>query len=222
MKNSVVIKGNKSGIALILDKELSFVELKKEIAKKFQESAKFLGKAEIALSLEGRNLTNEQEREILDIINENCDLKIVCLIDTDKEREAIYKKRLDEKLMELSQNTGQFFKGNLRSGRVAEFDTSVVILGDVKPGAKVISKGNIVVLGSLKGNAFAGASGNQKSFIVALDMEPVQIRIGDVIARAPDEAKKESVQEAKIAFVEGGNIYIEPLDKEALNDISLE
>ena len=52
-------------------------------------------------------------------------------------------------------------------------------------------------------------------------MNPTQIRIADVIARAPDKPVKEEVKEARIAFLEEGNIYIEPLNKSVLNDITL-
>jgi septum site-determining protein MinC len=123
--------------------------------------------------------------------------------------------------MELSNNTGQFYKGILRSGASLEFETSVVIIGDVNHGARVVSKGNIIILGSLKGTAYAGATGNTSSFVVALDMSPTQIRIADVIARAPDKPVKNEVKEAKIAFLEEGNIYIEPLNKSILQDIRL-
>jgi septum site-determining protein MinC len=54
-------------------------------------------------------------------------------------------------------------------------------------------------------------------------MEPMQIRIGDYIARASDDngrkKSKKTNPETKIAFVENGNIYIELLNKEVLNDI---
>jgi septum site-determining protein MinC len=123
--------------------------------------------------------------------------------------------------MELSNNSGQFYKGILRSGASLEFETSVIIIGDVNHGARVVSKGNIIVLGSLKGNAFAGATGNTNAFVVALDMNPTQIRIADTIARAPDKPVKAEVKEAKIAFLEEGNIYIEPLNKNILSDINL-
>ena len=52
-------------------------------------------------------------------------------------------------------------------------------------------------------------------------MEPVQIRIADTIARAPDKKSKDVVKEPKIAFVDDGNIYIETLNKSVLNDIQL-
>ena len=221
MNNSVVIKGTKSGIIVVLDKSLEFEELKQHVADKFNASAKFLGDAEMALTFEGRRLNNEEEKELLDVINENSNLKIVCIIDTDAEKEALLKRCLDEKLMELNSNTGQFYKGNLRSGQVLEVETSIIVIGDVNNGAKVVSKGNVIILGSLKGNVFAGASGNERAFVVALDMNPVQIRIADIIARAPDKPSKKMVKETKIAFVEDGNIYIEPLNKDVLDDICL-
>ena len=175
----------------------------------------------MAISFEGRVLTNEEQKDILDIIGNTTDMQIVCVIDNDPGREELFKKTLEQKLMELDNNTGQFYKGILLSGTSLEFESSVIIIGDVNNGARVVSKGNIIVLGSLKGNAFAGATGNTNAFVVALDMRPTQIRIADVIARAPDKPIKEADKEAKIAFLEDGNIYIEPINKSILNDIKL-
>lgn len=221
MNNPVIIKGNKYGIIVVLDHDLKYEELKIEIAKKFRESSKFFDKAQMAVSFEGRELTNEQQRDILNIIAEETQLHVVCVIDNDSKTEEIFKKTLDEKLMELSNSTGQFYKGNLRSGQVLESETSIIIIGDVNPGARIVSKGNIIVLGKLRGTVFAGASGNVNSFVVALDMLPGQIRIAETIARSPDNPIKETVKEPKIAFLEGENIYIEPLGKDVLNDINL-
>ncbi len=221
MNNSVIIKGNKYGIIVVLSPELTFDELKQVIAEKFRESSKFFENAKMAITFEGRFLSNDEQREILDIIGENTDMQIVCVMDNDAEKEEAFKKTVEQKLLELSNNTGQFYKGILRSGASLEFETSVIIIGDVNHGARVVSKGNIIVLGSLKGHAFAGATGNTNSFVVALDMSPTQIRIADIIARAPDKPVKQDVKEAKIAFLEDGNIYIEPLNKNILQDISL-
>ncbi len=200
---------------------MGFEDLKEKIADKFRDSAKFFDKAQMAISFEGRKLTNEEQREVLDIIAEETELHVVCVIENDPQKEEVFKKALDEKLMELSNTTGQFYKGNLRSGQVLESETSIIVIGDVNPGARIVSKGNIIILGSLKGTVFAGATGNTNSFVLALSMNPVQIRIADTIARAPDKPVKENLKETKIAFLENGNIYIEPLSKEVLNDINI-
>ena len=219
-RNSVVLKGNKYGIVVILDKNASFDEIKTVIAEKFNESSKFFGKESMAISFEGKNLTSDEQRELLDIINNNSELNIVCIIDNDPKQEETFKNAVEERLNDLNTGAGQFYRGTLRSGQILESDSSVIILGDVNPGAKIISSGNVVVLGALKGTVYAGVNGDDATFVVALEMNPVQIRIGDTIARCSDKPKKSSKPETKIAYVDGGNIYIDPLNKEILNDLN--
>lgn len=219
--SSVVIKGTKSGIILVLDSTMDFESLKVQIADKFRQSSSFLGNASIALSFEGRKLTDEEQRQILDIIHDNSQLNVVCVVETDPVKGKMLERSLEERLMELSKNTGQFYKGTLRSGQVLEFETSVIILGDVNPGAKIVSKGNIIVLGALKGNAYAGVAGNSDAFILALDMSPVNIQIADLYARPSEDdmPAKNQPKEPKIVYVEDGNIYIEPFSRNVMKDI---
>ena len=229
VKESVVIKSNAYGIIVNLDDAVPFDKLLEDIGKKFKDSAKFFKNAKMGISFKGRELTDEQEKAILNIISENTTMEILCVVDNNSFDEEVFKRALEEKeaqIAELEAKDGQFYKGTLRSGQVFEAETSVVILGDVNPGATVISTGNIVVLGALKGIAYAGGNGNESAFVVALEMNPVQIKIGDKIARCADQPsffkrKKKVSAEPKIAFVENGSIYIEPVSKDVLNDISL-
>lgn len=225
----VIIKSNKYGLIVILDAELSMEKLKEEVAEKFRSSAKFFGEAQMAVCFQGRELTLDEEMDLVEAISGSCQVQIVSIIDENEELEAQMQKAVEgreEKPADLMNlQDGRFYKGTLRSGQVLESETSVIILGDVNPGARVISKGNVIVLGTLKGNIFVGAAGNEAAFVAALSMDPMQIRIGDVIARCSDGAsvkKKKKVDNTpKIAYVEDGNIYIEPITKEVLNDIRL-
>ena len=223
VNNSVVIKGSKHGIVVVLDDSVSFDELKEAVRDKFSGASKFFDKANMAISFEGRSLNDEQQRQLLDIISEVSDINIVCVIDNDELKDAYFKRAVEAKLDDMAASTGQFYKGTLRSGQILESESSIIILGDVNPGAKVIAKGNVIILGALKGNVYAGAGGNEDSFVVALFMAPIQIRIGDTIARSNDSARKNKMlnKDAMIAFVEDGNIYIEKLDKDTLGDIRL-
>jgi septum site-determining protein MinC len=112
-KAPVVIKGNKSGIRIVLDDALPFPEILEEVEKKFKESSDFLGEAQVAVSFDGRKVTEEQEAILLECIKENSKLQVVCLIDEDKQREELFNQTLNEKLMAMNANSGQFFKGNL-------------------------------------------------------------------------------------------------------------
>lgn len=78
-----------------------------------------------------------------------------------------------------------YLQMTVRSGTEIRHPGTVVILGDLNPGGNVIADGDILVWGRLRGVAHAGASGNAKCLIVALQMEPTQLRIADSVARAP-------------------------------------
>ena len=218
MDNSVIIKGLNNGIIVVLDPDIDFELLKEKVTKKFKDSSKFLGNAQVAISFEGRKLSEEEQLELLQIISEQSELKIICLVTDDPQKEAVFQRAIEHASEERSKANGQFYKGNLRSGQSLECDTSIVIIGDVNPGATVVSAGNIIVLGALRGTVFAGAKGNNKAFVLALDMSPVQIRIADTIARAPDNPDKTGIKEAKIAFLELDNIYIEPVSRKSLSE----
>lgn len=137
-------------------------------------------------------------------------------------------------------SSGMFYKGTLRSGQTLESENSIVILGDVNPGASVIAGGNIVIIGSLTGSVQAGANGSRNAFVMALSMNPIQIQIADIIARSSDKRinekkngdlfnlerilsekkdRKSSKQEAMIATVLDNHIYVESVSKSALQDI---
>lgn len=219
MSSSVKIRGSKHGISLKIDANASYEDIKKDTASEFKDAGKFLGDEKLAIVFEGKYLTEQQQDELVDIIHQNCNVHIVCIMDGSPEQEKKFQKSVQETLMEFDASTGQFYKGHLRSGQVLEFEQSVIIIGDVNPGASIISKGNIIILGSLRGTAYAGASGKKNCFIVAMDMQPIQLRIADVFARSSDNGK--TTAEPRIAFIESENIYIEPLNKSVLNDITL-
>ena len=96
------------------------------------------------------------------------------------------------------------YRGNLRSGQDISSEKSIVVLGDVKPGANVTSYGSIYILGELRGNAFAGASGDQSAIIMALDLRPIQVRIADAIAISPDAEKGAKIKVRKKKILGGG------------------
>jgi septum site-determining protein MinC len=115
------------------------------------------------------------------------------------------------------------YRGSLRSGQVLRKTESIVVIGDVNPGAQVISGGDIMVWGRLRGNAHAGAEGNRRSVVAAIDFVPTQLRIANLTAIAPEQKKsrggglffwkKEPERRAEIARVIDGRIVVEPWDE---------
>ena len=96
MKHAVILKSYAQGINLILDAEEEFDTLLQEIGSKFKESADFFKEAKIALSMEGRKLETEQEIQIIDVIESNSQVKVMCIIGRDEEESKIYVKALAE------------------------------------------------------------------------------------------------------------------------------
>ncbi|NES99504.1 MAG: septum site-determining protein MinC [Sphaerospermopsis sp. SIO1G2] len=88
-----------------------------------------------------------------------------------------------------------YLEMTVRSGAEIRHPGTVIILGDVNPGAMVIANGDILIWGRLRGVAHAGAEGNQECLIMALQMEPTQLRIADAVARAPEKSLAQFVPE---------------------------
>ncbi len=216
MQSSVVIKGSKAGMTVILNPDLPFEQLIEDVGNKFRESAKFWGSIQMTLTLEGRSLSPAEEFRIVDAITANSQIEILCLLDTDANRIARCEKALTERLMELSSQTGQFYKGSLERGDVLESEASIVIIGDVGHGARVIAKGSVIVLGLLHGTVHAGAAGNPDSVIVAFEMAPMQLRIGDCLTRSEEKGKRLG-RGPMIASVSEEGIIVRPIKKSFIN-----
>jgi len=99
-------------------------------------------------------------------------------------------------------------EGTVRSGDRISSNGNLCIIGDVNPGAIVSAKKNIYVWGKLLGVAFAGKSGNKNASIASLYLNPLQLRIADVIAIGPKEKPKIFFPE--IAVIDKQSIIIKP------------
>ncbi|AFY40973.1 septum site-determining protein MinC [Nostoc sp. PCC 7107] len=86
-----------------------------------------------------------------------------------------------------SQADALYLEMTVRSGVEIRHPGTVILLGDVNPGGIVVAEGDILVWGRLRGIAHAGAGGNRECLIMALQMEPTQLRIADAVARAPEK-----------------------------------
>ena len=255
MSQYVIIKHNRYGMELVLDDKISFEELLEVIIEKFQTSANFFKDRKMAVSFKGRKLSEAEMMCIVNTIMDNSTIQIVSIMDNDSELEKKMKAQIDEYTHSMEQQSyvmvqqpaemteevyaqydvaqncnAEFYKGNLRSGQILECAASVTLIGDVNPGAKIISNGNIVVLGALKGNAHAGVNGNDNCFIFALDMSPIQLQIGQYYAKSPDKGavKKRLIPKRKndfegyspkIATAQEGTICIESMKKRCLDNL---
>ena len=108
----------------------------------------------------------------------------------------------------LSPKKDILHKGTIRSGERISSNGDLFILGDVNPGAIVSANNNIYVWGKLLGIAFAGENGDKKASIASLWLNPIQLRICEIIAIGPKEKPK--LQYPEIAIIEDHKIIIKP------------
>lgn len=101
-------------------------------------------------------------------------------------------------------------RGTLRSGDHLQVDGSVLVLGDVNPGARVSAKGDVRVWGRLRGIAHAGQDGDTSARVVALQLRPLQLRIAGAVARGPEDLPPPGFSEE--ALLLDGAIAIRPAE----------
>lgn len=226
MKNPVIIKSFQNGLSIYLDDEMPFAQLLEEIAFKFKESAHFFKDASMVLSFEGRQLSDLEERQIINAITANSSLNVMCIMGKNEETNKNFVKALQTLSyhQQVLENAGQFYKGTLKDGQVLETENSVIVLGDVYPGASIVSHKDIVILGGLFGQAYAGGDGSEGHFVVALEMSPEKLKIGDFKYKTSEKQGKWPIKpkvQPKIAYAVDGRVIIEPITKELLNDLPI-
>ena len=100
------------------------------------------------------------------------------------------------------------YKGTVRSGDRISSNGDLFIVGDVNPGAIISANNNVYVWGKLFGIALAGKNGNQNASIASLYLNPLQLRICEIVAIGPKEKPKDQYPE--IAILEDNKIIIKP------------
>ncbi len=221
------IKGFGNNVNIILGNEADFSDLEAELIKKLEDSNQLLSGVEVILNAGDRVLSIEECRKLKGILDDRFNLIVSAVRssseNTRKAAEEVgwsveaqqpeKKKERKKKKARTSverENNAVLIKQTLRSGQGEWHRGSIVIIGDVNPGAEVVATGDVVVMGKLRGVAHAGADGDTSAVIVALDLRPIQLRIAGYIGRSPDlDLKKNNVPE--MAQIEDGNIVIHKL-----------
>ena len=109
----------------------------------------------------------------------------------------------------ISKNNGDtIYKGTVRSGDRISSNGDLFIVGDVNPGAIVSATKNVYVWGKLFGIAIAGEGGDKNTSIASLYLNPLQLRICDIVALGPSEKPKNEFPE--VALLKEQSIVIKP------------
>ena len=196
----VSIRGRMDGLAVEVGSG-PWPDVVAALAARLSQSASFFRAAKVALDLGQRALTEDELEPVTALLRQHG--MTLALVRTGAERtfqsalalgltvtlEAADGAAMAEAAAATSNagTAGYFvYRGYLRSGNRLRRKEHVLVIGDVNPGAEVISDGDVLVWGRLRGIVHAGANGNVRAIVAALDMEPTQLRIADVMTTSPD------------------------------------
>lgn len=229
MATTVRIKSYPNKIVLYLDESTMFEKLLEDIQTKFRETAHFFGNAKMILTLTGRELSESEEQQIIDVITESSSLEILYLDNpvaksSSTEQEIMIAPKTEEETKQTQherKETVRFYKSSLSDGDVLESPCDLVILGNVSSGATVISRQSIFVYGGLYGEACAGYETGKDYVVSAFDFFPTKITIGD-LEYYPNKGrkwKKKNQFYPQIAYVKNEEIVTDQITKDLLDSL---
>lgn len=224
----IIIKGTKDGLLIVFPDDLNWNDLIQELSEILDNSKNFWIGASTSVELGKHKIDEIQINRLYEMLNKRYHLILEALYSQDEEtRKFAEKNNLktgkfhpyssratsssgSDVLQNLVMGNALYLKQTLRSGQTVRFDGNVIINGDSNPGSEIVASGDIVVIGSLRGIAHAGAKGDESCQIISTNLRPTQLRIASSIGRPPDDQSPNS-NFAEYAWISDGEIHIGPL-----------
>ena len=218
-EGNVSFKATVNGLVIILYENSDFNEIYEQIETKVAQAGKFFKGASISVKYRGRKLNKAEEDRLITLLGNKTGAEIKSFSEdtediakpvTNTAANQSNKIKIKKFFFDgIEEGVSKFHRGTVRSGQRIHYDGNIVVIGDVNPGGEIVATGNVVVMGSLRGIVHAGADGNKEAIVVALNLQPMQLRIADVITRSPDEKGQRSNSIPELAFVKDETVYIE-------------
>lgn len=212
MGEAVSFKGNKDGIVLLLDCSVEFETLCQMIVQKLWQSRSFLGEHTTLIVNSGDVCLNDGQQLAMKVLLQSLGHEVKYFLperpaaeeavqestvpDMQPQPEPVAAQPQEELAATLPEGMtdvahylakgGLAVRKNVRSGQKISYDGTLIVFGDVNAGAELVATGHILVLGTLRGVAHAGCQGDKNAIVYANQLCSVQLRIAEMIARAPD------------------------------------
>ena len=232
MSEPISIKGTREGLTVTMGAG-DLAPIMADLRDRLQTQGAFFRGGHIALHLNNRSLSEPALRQLRDMFSEYDMVLRTVVSDDHMTQSAAFEmglrviepsaKDVPETPQPITQrlrqerqappsldgSKGVLLRHVVRSGQIIRHTGHIVVLGDVNAGAELIAGGDIIVWGRLQGIAHAGSMGNHSAVICALQMTPLQLRIGNYIAR-PGEGDESGDPIPEMASVRDEAIIVEP------------
>jgi septum site-determining protein MinC len=227
--SEVAIKGVRQGILLVLPDDGAWDDVVGQLETKLAAASNLIQGSKAQLDVGDRPVNADQLNKLVKHLQDGYQLEANALIGTHADTRAAAEaagipmtaappplppertKVVATPDAANPPNNALYLRQTVRSGQSVRHDGTIVLCGDVNPGAEVIATGDIVVFGTLRGVAHAGAAGDEECQIIAINLRPTQIRIAGYIARSPDTAAPPLSKYPEVARVQNSEIHIIPL-----------
>ena len=204
MRNCINVSQKNNLVVIKISPEAKIEDIIPQIRKKVIQLQKiYKDEKTTPIMVTGKVLKNKEIDEVEEIIKSRLDVEV----DFDMPKELGLHNIKRTFIQEVSVSETKFHRGSLRSGQKIEEDGSIVIIGDVNSGAEVVAADNIVVLGTLRGLAHAGAKGNTKAIIAAGKLDTVQLRIANIVKEI--DRDEEPMHRQAYVYIEDDKMIIE-------------
>lgn len=197
--NAISFKVTSKGVYINLNPLRDYSDVRDALIKHSAEASSFFTGVKLYINPKGLILSAEEMQELIKILSRYDNVDNIYFLS----EEAVNKNKSMDTIL---------INRTIRSGQKIKYPANIVVIGDINPGAEVIAGGDILVIGKLRGVVHAGATGLDESQIIALKLQPTQLRIGHIISRSPDEMNDIEPSVPERAYVKDGVIIVEALE----------
>jgi septum site-determining protein MinC len=216
MDERVTIKGIGDGLVVSF-KSTIWKDMQSDLIERIESNTSFFDKARIALEVGDATIKAAEMGKLREMLSKKEIILWAVLSTSDTTINSAQllgiQTQLGLKMGKSKENSSTSFDGEaavwvertLRAGYRIETRSHVILMGDLNPGAEIVSGGSVFIWGKACGAIHAGADGDRSAKVYALDMKPTQLRIADITA-APFAGKIKNQPE--VACINGDQVII--------------
>ncbi len=210
----VKVKADRNGFTLVPDPAASFEAIVAFMDQRLEQSGDFFHDTHMVLDLRIRPMRTDEISSLCEKLYEKSKVKVVEVrlseefsftVEGDMRKQKPLAPRGCDR--ERENSAPVIVRNTCRSGVRIVSPSDCIVLGDVNPGAEIIAEGDVVVFGTLRGLAHAGAAGERTARIWALSIRPNQIRIADLVA-VPPRGEKPAPNRFEVAEIQNEVIQV--------------
>ena len=178
-RDLISIKGTRNGLVIVLKPSREFEELKNNLLRKMESAKGFFKGAKFTFLQDQKHLPEEQMEELKEIC---LSFGMVPSMEIYSQKPVLPLEKTHQKgpyvaYTPAGAEPAVLVKKTLRSGQAVHHKHHIIIIGDVNPGAEIISGGSVIVLGNCLGAVHAGVGGNVSAIVAAIELRPALLTI---------------------------------------------